>query len=170
MMDEKLKGILVGVDYRNREDDFVHLMEELRGLAFACDIEVVGEITQNMDQINSSHYLGKGKLEELKGLIDYTEADLLIANDELSPSQIRVLEDKLGIEAIDRTMLILDIFARRARTREAKLQVEVARLQYMLPRLVGRRCMTSRAAGQALPTGVLVKPAWNWTGEKLRIG
>ncbi len=147
MMDEKLKGILVGVDYRNREDDFVHLMEELRGLAFACDIEVVGEITQNMDQINSSHYLGKGKLEELKGLIDYTEADLLIANDELSPSQIRVLEDKLGIEAIDRTMLILDIFARRARTREAKLQVEVARLQYMLPRLVGRKMYDQQGGG-----------------------
>ena len=86
------------------------------------------------------------------------------------PSQIRVLEDKLGIEAIDRTMLILDIFARRARTREAKLQVEVARLQYMLPRLVGRKMYDQQGGGQALPTGVLVKPAWNWTGEKLRIG
>jgi GTP-binding protein HflX len=146
-MNESLKGILIGVNYRNREDDFTHLMEELRGLAFACDIEIVGEVTQNMDQINSSHYLGKGKIEELKALIEYTEANLLIANDELSPSQIRVLEDKLEIEAIDRTMLILDIFARRARTREAKLQVEVARLQYMLPRLVGRKIYDQQGGG-----------------------
>ena len=88
------------------------------------------------------HYIGKGKIDELLPLIEEWEADVLITNDELAPSQIRVLEEKLDIRVMDRTMLILDIFAERAKTREAQLQVEVAQLQYMLPRLVGRQGIT----------------------------
>ncbi|HLV09792.1 MAG TPA: GTPase HflX, partial [Halanaerobiales bacterium] len=104
-----------------------------------CNLEVVGQISQNLEQINKTHYIGTGKIEELAGLAGFTGADLVIASDELSPSQLRVLEDRLAVEVIDRTMLILDIFARRAQSREAKLQVEVARLEYMLPRLVGQK-------------------------------
>src|SRR5690606_21666535 len=94
-------------------------------------------------------YFGAGKIEELVALIAETEADQVIFNDELSPSQIRVLEEKLSCKVIDRTMLILDIFAMRARTREAKLQVEIAHLEYMLPRLAGSSDHLGRQGGGA---------------------
>jgi len=146
-MADKAKAIVLGVNIKEAKDDFEYSMDELKRLAEACDIEVVGEMTQKLDHINKAHYIGTGKLEELICLVDATEADMVIFNDELSPSQIRVLEEKLGRRVVDRTMLILDIFARRARTREAQLQVEVARLQYMLPRLVGSRQYLSRQVG-----------------------
>lgn len=138
-MTEKKKAIIIGVNIKNSEDDFEYLMEELKGLVIACDMEVVGELAQNLVHINKAHYIGSGKIDELKGLVEFTEADVVVANDELSPSQIRVLEDELDIRVIDRTMLILDIFAQRAKTREAKLQVDLARLQYLLPRLIGQK-------------------------------
>jgi GTPase len=149
-MAEKIKAILIGVNSKTLEDDFEYLMEELKGLAAACNIEVVGEITQNLNQINNNHYMGIGKIEELAVLADFIKADLVIANDELSFSQVRMLEDKLNVKVIDRSMLILDIFARRAKTREAKLQVEVARLQYMLPRLVGQKNYDRQGGGAGL--------------------
>ncbi|TDX53176.1 GTPase HflX [Orenia marismortui] len=149
-MAKKNKAIVIGVKLKGQEDDFDYLMEELKGLATACNIEVVGELSQNLAHINNSQYLGSGKIRELGELVGYTAAQVVIANDELSPSQIRVLEDRLGVRVIDRTMLILDIFARRAKTREAKLQVEVARLQYMLPRLVGQRQYDRQGGGAGL--------------------
>ena len=148
-MDQKQKAIVAGVNLRKQDADFRHSMEELKGLAEACHLEVVGEVTQNLTNIHPAYYIGKGKIDELINLIDRTEAEQIIFNDELTPSQIRVLEDQFGLPVIDRTMLILAIFADRAQTREAQLQVEVARLEYMLPRLVGQRAYLSRQGGRA---------------------
>lgn len=143
------KAIIIGVNVKNEEGEFDYSMQELQGLAIACHIEVVGELTQKLNRVHKSSYIGTGKIQELLLLIETTDADLVIFNDELSPSQIRVLEEQLNITVIDRTMLILDIFAERAKTREAQLQVEVARLQYMLPRLVGQREALGRQGGGA---------------------
>ncbi|MFB9330360.1 GTPase HflX [Paenibacillus aurantiacus] len=142
------RAVIVGVNLQDRPD-FAYSMEELRNLAEACDIEVVGELTQNLAKINGSHYLGTGKIDELLGLSEGLDASTVIFNDELSPSQIRNLEGALQKKVIDRTILILDIFSERAQTREAQLQVEVAKLQYMLPRLVGLRESLGRQGGGA---------------------
>jgi GTP-binding protein HflX len=140
------KAVIVGVQLNNRTD-FNGAMEELRSLAEACDIEVVGELTQKAERIHSSLYMGSGKIKELQEMMASAEAETAIFNDELSPSQIRNLEKTLNCRVIDRTLLILDIFGIRAKTREAKLQVEVAKLQYMLPRLVGLRESLGRQGG-----------------------
>ncbi|MFX3635989.1 MAG: GTPase HflX [Candidatus Pristimantibacillus sp.] len=140
------KAVIVGVNLQDRPD-FAYSMEELGNLAEACQIEVVGQLTQKAAKINSSNYLGTGKVSELSALIEEVDASTVIFNDELSPSQIRNLEGALQKKVIDRTILILDIFASRARTREAQLQVEVAQLQYMLPRLVGLRESLGRQGG-----------------------
>ncbi|MCQ6562296.1 GTPase HflX [Paenibacillus mendelii] len=140
------KAVIVGVNLQDRPD-FAYSMEELRNLAEACSIEVVGELSQKASKINGSHYLGTGKIGELSALVEGVDASTVIFNDELSPSQIRNLESSLQKKVIDRTILILDIFAERARTREAQLQVEIAQLQYMLPRLVGLRESLGRQGG-----------------------
>ena len=140
------KGILVGVNLQ-KDNHFDYSMEELANLADALNVEVVGMVTQNLERVTPSHYVGTGKIDEIKALYDETDANLVIFNDELSPSQIRNLERDLACKVIDRTMLILDIFSRRAKTREAQLQVELAQLQYMLPRLVGLHASLSRQGG-----------------------
>jgi len=140
------KAILVGVNLRN-EEHFDYSMEELRNLAEALHVEVVGIVTQNLERVTPSHYVGTGKIEEIKNFYEEAQANLVIFNDELSPSQIRNLERDLATKVIDRTMLILDIFGRRAKTREAQMQVELAQLQYMLPRLVGLHASLSRQGG-----------------------
>ena len=140
------KAILVGVCLQ-KDEHFTYSMEELANLAEALNVQVVGVVTQNLERIASSHYVGTGKIEEIKAFYDEAEANLVIFNDELSPSQIRNLERDLECKVIDRTMLILDIFGRRAKTREAQLQVELAQLQYMLPRLVGLHASLSRQGG-----------------------
>jgi len=140
------KAITVGV-HLNQKAGFAASMEELRNLADACELEVVGELTQKAERIVTATYMGSGKIQELKELLASLEADTAVFNDELSPSQIRNLEKELDCRVIDRTLLILDIFSSRAQTREAKLQVEVARLQYMLPRLVGLRESLGRQGG-----------------------
>ncbi|MFP3323078.1 GTPase HflX [Planococcus sp. SIMBA_160] len=140
------KAIIVGVQLQ-KDTHFEYSMEELRNLAGALGVEVVGELHQNLDRINPAHYVGTGKVEEAKMLYEEADANLIIFNDELSPSQIRNLEEELECKVIDRTMLILDIFSRRARTREAQVQVELAQLQYMLPRLVGLRASLGRQGG-----------------------
>ncbi|WP_435922493.1 GTPase HflX [Paenibacillus sp. DYY-L-2] len=140
------KAVLVGVNL-NHQDDFEYSMEELANLAEACDIEVVATLTQNLVKVNTSHYIGTGKLQEVTALLEANDGNLVIFNDELSPSQIRNLESDLACKVIDRTVLILDIFDQRAKTREAQLQVEVAQLKYMLPRLVGLRESLGRQSG-----------------------
>ncbi|MDW0117987.1 GTPase HflX [Sporosarcina thermotolerans] len=139
-------AILVGVQEQNAEH-FEYEMEELKNLAEAIEVNVVGQVTQNLERRNPTHYVGKGKIMEVKQLYEELDANLVIFNDELSPSQIRNLEQELEVKVIDRTMLILDIFARRARTHEARMQVELAQLQYTLPRLVGLRASLSRQGG-----------------------
>lgn len=140
------KAILVGVNLRN-DEHFDYSMEELQNLAEALHVEVVGTVTQNLERVTPSHYVGTGKIEEIKSFYEEAQANLVIFNDELSPSQIRNLERDLATKVIDRTMLILDIFGRRAKTREAQMQVELAQLQYMLPRLVGLHASLSRQGG-----------------------
>ncbi|MCE5173151.1 GTPase HflX [Paenibacillus profundus] len=143
---EPQKAILAGVNL-NHQPDFEYSMEELANLAAACDVEVAGVVTQNLSRVNTSHYIGTGKLQDVRALMELHQANMVIFNDELSPSQIRNLESELDCKVIDRTILILDIFGDRARTREAQLQVEVAELQYMLPRLVGLRESLGRQSG-----------------------
>ncbi|MGZ9769797.1 GTPase HflX [Bacillus toyonensis] len=146
-MEELLqRAVLVGVNL-GKEDDFAYSMEELTNLAEACDVEVIGQVTQNLQRVNPSHYIGKGKIEEVTAYVNEVDANMVIFNDELSPSQIRNLEADLDCKVIDRTILILDIFAQRAKTKEAQLQVEVAHLQYMMPRLIGLRESLGRQSG-----------------------
>ncbi|MFC4410461.1 GTPase HflX [Chungangia koreensis] len=140
------RAILVGVQKLN-DQHFDYSMEELKNLAEALDVEVAGKVTQNLDRANPAHYVGSGKLTEIRNFYEEFEANLVIFNDELSPSQIRNIEGELECKVIDRTMLILDIFSRRAKTKEAQMQVELAQLQYMLPRLVGMRASLSRQGG-----------------------
>ncbi|WMJ86709.1 GTPase HflX [Anaerocolumna sp. MB42-C2] len=145
-MEQREKAILIGANLNNNED-FTNSMEELRNLAAACDIDSVGEVSQNLSRINAQYYLGKGKILEVCEKVNELGAELVIFNDELSPSQVRNLEETIDCRVIDRTVLILDIFAQRAKTKEAQLQVEIAHLQYMLPRLIGSAEALGRQGG-----------------------
>lgn len=139
-------GIVVGVNVKNGEH-FNEGMQELIALSEACDIEIVESLVQNADSINKATYLGKGKLAELSELANAMGAEVVIFNGELTASQIRNIQQVVDTVVLDRTNLILTIFASRAKTREAKLQVEVVRLQYELPRLIGANENLSRQAG-----------------------
>ena len=146
-------AILVGVDLNNSSSDINYEMEELKNLANACDIDCADTLIQKLDSFNPRTYIGKGKIEELKIMINNTDATLVIFNDELTPSQIENLEDELDVSIFDRTFIILEIFKRRARTKEALLQVEMASLKYSLPRLKGLRKGLSRQGGSGLNKG-----------------
>ena len=122
-------------------------MEELKGLAEAADIEVLGTMEQYLDHFRAATLIGSGKLKELQEFCHNMEADLVIFNDELSGMQLRNIEEVVGTKVIDRTILILDIFADRATSREGKLQVELAQLQYRMPRLLGFGKSLSRLGG-----------------------
>ena len=147
------KEILVGVDLNNSSSDINYEMEELKNLANACDIDCADTLIQKLDSFNPRTYIGKGKIEELKIMINSTDATLVIFNDELTPAQIENLEDELDVSIFDRTFIILEIFKRRARTKEALLQVETASLKYSLPRLKGLRKGLSRQGGSGLNKG-----------------
>lgn len=146
MEQEKEKAILVGANI-DLQGNFLKLMDELENLANACEIEVVGRETQNLIEINNSLYIGKGKAEEIAQKVEALGIDMVIFNNELSGKQMRNLSKIINCEILDRTALILEIFSRRARTKEAKLQVEVARLEYMMPRLVGMHTSLGRQGG-----------------------
>lgn len=143
---ETERALLVGVDL-GEEVDFEYSMEELGSLAEACLMQVAGIITQRLDVPNKALYVGSGKVEEIREYAGQCEADIIVFDNSLSPSQIRNLQRELDMPILDRTALILDIFALRAKSREAKLQVETARLQYLLPRLVGMHDALSRQGG-----------------------
>ncbi|MBE5848479.1 MAG: GTPase HflX [Lachnospiraceae bacterium] len=143
---EKERAILAGVDLAD-DPHFDRAMSELKSLAEACEMVVAGIITQKLPSVNTALYMGPGKVEELKEFIDLQEADIVIFDNALSPTQLRNLQKTLDKPILDRTSLILDIFSRRAGTREAKLQVESAKLQYLLPRLVGMHEALSRQGG-----------------------
>ncbi len=132
------KAILVGMSTgSNKEINIESSMKELKELAQAAGATVIHEMIQNKQKVDVAFYIGKGKVEEIKILCDEMDANLVIFNDELSGAQIRNLEEAMDVTVIDRTILILDIFAHRAQSKEGKLQVELAQLQYRLPRLVG---------------------------------
>ena len=128
------RAILVGVILDSRRDACEPL-DELRGLAETAGARVVGQLTQRREVPDKTTYLGKGKVEELKQLVEANDADVAIFDNDLSPAQTRNLEKAIDVKVLDRTELILDIFASRAKTHEARLAVELAQLQYSLPRL-----------------------------------
>ncbi len=126
---------------RNSEDefaaDFDHSMNEMKALVEACDMEVSASVSQTLDHPDNATYIGKGKAHEIAALVEEYKAEYCIFESNLSPSQMKNLQEIVGVPVWDRTNLILEIFSRRAKTRESRLQVESAYLQYMLPRLTG---------------------------------
>ena len=138
--------VLVGVQ-TDDHDNVEESLDELKELASTAGAVTVGRIIQNRESVHPGTYIGKGKIEEVRALVYAMDATGIICDDELSPAQLNNLERELDCKVMDRTLLILDIFADRAKTREAKLQVETARLQYYLPRLIGMREALSRQGG-----------------------
>lgn len=138
------KAVLVGLDTQDLQWNIEETMKELALLTETAGAQPVAEIIQKRPRPDAAHYVGKGKVQEIELLVSETAADLVIFDDELSPSQKRNLEDLLAVRVVDRTALILDIFAQRARTKEGKLQVELAQLNYLLPRLMGKGVELSR--------------------------
>ena len=142
---EQERVVLVAVEYNENEDSEAYL-DELSELAKTAGAETVGRLVQKRETVSSSTYIGKGKVEELKELINETGATGIICDDELTPAQMKNLEEALSTKVMDRTMLILDIFAGHATTAEGKLQVEMAQLKYRSSRLVGMRRSMSRVS------------------------
>lgn len=147
-MEEIEKALLVAVNVNNQKY-FLNSVEELRNLTYACNMDVLDVVVQNLENVNNATYIGTGKVKEIKEQAKDLKADLIIFNNELSPSQLRNLQKDLSLPILDRTGLILQIFSKRAQTKEAKLQVEVAKLQYMLPRLVGLHSSLGRQGSGA---------------------
>lgn len=144
---KRRSAILVGLNIDKTAERFELSMAELAELAAACDIDVVGTVTQNADSVNKATFIGSGKTQDLKVMAEGIQPDLIIFNETLAPLQVRNLDKILDVEIMDRTGLILEIFSMRARTREARLQVESARLAYTLPRLAGMRNELGRQGG-----------------------
>lgn len=136
----------MAVDWQRNGWDIESSLEELARLADTASIDVVDAVTQRLSHPNSTHYVGAGKLQEIKDLAERVSFDVVLVNDELSPAQLRNLEEELNKKVVDRTALILDIFAGRARTHEGRLQVELAQLEYRLPRLTRMWTHLSRQA------------------------
>lgn len=132
-----MKAILVGVIYDHMSYDFDVSIEELKELAKACHIEVKEVVVQKLSQVTSQYYIGSGKVQEIAKMLN--EDDIVIFNEELTPMQVKNLTDAFNTEVSDRSDLILKIFESRAQTKEAKLQVQIARNQYLLPRLAGMK-------------------------------
>src|SRR3954464_13580988 len=139
-----LVGLIAG---HARRLDAERSLDELAGLAQAAGAEVVLRVLQERPKPDPSTFLGAGKIKTLAGSVSELNGDLVIFDNELTPAQLRQIEEEVGRKIIDRTQLILDIFARRARTREGKLQVELAQLKYLMPRLVGSSTALSRLGG-----------------------
>src|SRR3954453_9704595 len=130
------RALLIGLEKAGESKwDLLDSMEELRELASSAGAEVVDTVTQKLQRPTAPYYIGKGKAELIKNSIQNQQVTSVIFDDELSPAQGRNLENLLSRKVLDRTQLILDIFAQRARSREGRLQIELAQLQYLLPRL-----------------------------------
>ncbi len=144
----KEKVHIIAVKKNNEtEEHFASSLQELESLCHTAGGEVINITKQNRQQIHPVTYVGEGKIEEIKRAVMEEDIELVVANDELSPAQLRNLNDHFGVRVIDRSQLILDIFAGRAKTKEGQLQVELAQLQYMLPRLHGMGLVLSRLGG-----------------------
>jgi len=143
------QALLVGVGSKVSNHDWpvTDSLQELSHLTKTAGAKVVGMLTQKLEAPSPTHYIGKGKIEELISLKEQTQYDTVIFDDELSPRQQRNLEEVLGVKVVDRTTLILHIFAQKARTHEGKLQVELAQHQYLLPRLIGQWSHLERLGG-----------------------
>ena len=138
--------LLVGVQTQ-QDTLFEYTMIELTNLAKSCSYEVIGTVTQKLEHTKNVVYIGKGKLQEIATRVEEEMIEVVLFNDELSPSQFRNISDLLTCEVLDRTMVILEIFASRASTKEAQLQVEISQLQYQLPRLIGMNEELDRQGG-----------------------
>jgi GTP-binding protein HflX len=148
MKDNYVNGILVAIFPQNTPESSINSsFNELERLADTAGVTSIKRVVQKKDKPDPATYIGKGKIEELKNLVEEHQTEVIIVNDSLSPVQVRNLEEEFSIRVIDRTQLILDIFARRAQTKESKLQVELAQLQYLLPRLHGFGKELSRLGG-----------------------
>ncbi len=141
------KGIIVKVLLQEDKNMLKYDIEELTNLCNSCLIDVVDVMTQMIPSFNKATYIGSGKLDELKLLIDNNEIDIVVFDDELSATQLRNIEEKLEIKVIDRSMLILDIFRKRAKTNESILEVKLAQLKYLFPRLAGMNKDLSKQGG-----------------------
>lgn len=144
--EQEERVILVGVCVRDQYDT-VESMEELEELALTAGAVTVAKVIQNRESIHPGTYIGKGKIEEIRDLAYELDATGVVCDDELSPAQIKNLENEIQMKVIDRTVMILDIFAQRAATREGKIQVELAQLKYRSSRLIGLRSSLSRLGG-----------------------
>ena len=144
---KKEKSLLVGVILNQYRWEVEENLDELALLVNSAGVEVVNTIMQDRDFITPSFYIGSGKVDEIASEVEDTKIDVVIFDDELTPAQHRNLEDRLRVKVLDRTEVILDIFAQRARTKEGKLQVELAQLTYLLPRLTGKGRELSRLGG-----------------------
>jgi len=142
---QKERTILLAIE--GQGDDWRHSLDELARLAETAGGEVVGEVTQRRDRPDPVYYVGKGKAHEMNGLVSELKADLVLVDGEITPSQEHNLEDATGAGVLGRSAIILDIFAMRARSAEGKLQVELAQLNYLLPRLTGKGTALSRLGG-----------------------
>lgn len=145
-MEDRERAVLVGAD-TGEDENFQRSMEELGELAKACGMTVEGNVVQKMGGISKVFCIGSGKVQEVKEYAKALEADVIIFDNSLTPSQMRNLQKETGKPVMDRTGLILDIFSTRAKTREAKLQVEAARLKYFMSRLVGLHDVMTRQGG-----------------------
>lgn len=148
-MHTKDKAILVGLELTNSDYSMKESLDELEYLALAVEITTVSKVIQRSNRVYPKYYIGTGKVLEIKNLIDIHEATMVIFDDALSPSQIKNLEHDLDIQVIDRSFLILQIFALRAKSRQSMLEVALAQKEYMLPRLVGLGLSLSRQAGSS---------------------
>ena len=144
---EQQERVILFAASTNASDDTEESVEELRELVKTAGAETVGVVIQNRENIHPGTYLGKGKIQELKEMVWESGATGVVCDDELSPAQLKNLEDALDTKVMDRTMIILDIFAARAKTREGKIQVDLAQLRYRAVRLVGLRNSLSRLGG-----------------------
>lgn len=144
---EQQERVILFAASTNASDDTEESVEELRELVKTAGAETVGVVIQNRENIHPGTYLGKGKIQELTEMVWESGATGVVCDDELSPAQLKNLEDALDTKVMDRTMIILDIFAARAKTREGKIQVELAQLRYRAVRLVGLRNSLSRLGG-----------------------
>ncbi|MDD3106615.1 MAG: GTPase HflX [Bacilli bacterium] len=139
--------LIVGVNHDLSLAEYQEEIAELKNLCEACDLEVIDIITQNLETPNPHTYVGKGKLEEIVELVEQLKIDILVFNDELKPIQIVKIQEAVNCDVFDRTFIILEIFRRRAKTKEALLQVEIATLKYRLPQLIGSNSNLSRQRG-----------------------
>ncbi len=146
MQQEPEKTVIVGVQLPG-DIRFEYSMDELERLCEACCMRAELRVTQSLDCINKAFYIGPGKVTETKELAENAGAGLVVFNDTLTPAQLRNLQDELGLAVMDRTTLILEIFRKRARTREARMQVELASLEYLKPRLIGMHEALTRQGG-----------------------